>query len=334
MRWLRAIGVVVLVPIVLLLLLAGGSAVISPPGEGKPLADQLNIPHRAVIAHRGASLLAPESTAPAYLLAREMNVDYLEADLQRTADGVIVVFHDDTLAEKTNVAQVFPGRENDLIETFTYEELQRLDAGSWFNDAFPQLARPSFEGLRILTLEELVDIALAVEDGPGLYLETKAADRHAGYEEDIVRILREAGFIDEWGDAAGAAEGRARVIFQSFYPESLAELARLAPGVPRVLLVSSEIEAEQGWSTLLEVAAAEAHAVGPVGFLAWPWNVGAAHRAGLVVHPYVINVPWQMRLLSYFGADGLITDAPHVALPVYAGREAPDTEALFRAIGY
>src|SRR5690625_3942749 len=131
-----------------------------------------------------------------------MNVDYLEADLQQTADGVIVVFHDDTLAEKTNVAEVFPGREHDLIETFTYDELMQLDAGGWFNAAFPELARPSFEGLRIITLEELIDIAMAVDDGPGLYLETKAADRHAGYEEDIVEMLRNAGVVASSGSGA------------------------------------------------------------------------------------------------------------------------------------
>lgn len=332
--WLRAVAVVLTLPVGLVLVAAAASAVLSPPGGGKFLAEQLNVPYRAVIAHRGASALAPESTEPAYLLARAMGADYLEADLQRTADGVIVVFHDDTLAEKTNVAQVFPGRENDPIETFTYEELLQLDAGSWFNAAFPERARPSFAGLRILTLQELVGIAPVDEDGPGLYLELKAAHRHAGYEEEIVRILREAGFIDEQGNPARAGDGRARVVFQSFYPESLASLQRLAPGVPRVLLISSEMEAEQGWSNVLETAASTAHAIGPIGYLAWPWNVGAAHRAGLVVHPYVINLPWQMRLLAYFGADGLFTDAPHVALPVYAGRQAADAETLLRAIGY
>lgn len=334
MRWLRVLTIVLAIPIVVSLLAVITSIILSPPGGGRRLAENLHIPHRAVIAHRGASYRAPEATPPAYLLAREMGVDYLEADLQRTADGVIVVFHDDTLKDRTNVAQVFPGRENDLIETFTYDELMQLDAGSWFNEAFPELARPSFAGLRIMTLQELVDIAAAVEDGPGLYLETKAADRHAGYEEEIVRILKEAGFIADPGTAPNAGRRRAPVIFQSFYPESLVELERLAPDVPRVLLISTETEAEHGWDNLLDVARKEAHAVGPIGFLAWPWNVGQAHRAGLVVHPYVINLPWQMQLMSFFGADGLISDVPEVALQVYGGRGAVDVDALFVRIGY
>lgn len=336
MRWLRMLAIVLSVPAALLLLAVVVSVALSPPGAGRRPAKELGVPHRAVIAHRGASYWAPEATLPAYLLAREMGVDYLEGDLQRTKDGVIVVFHDDTLADKTNVAHVFPGRENDPIETFTYEELMQLDAGSWFNEAFPDRARPSFAGQRILTLEELIDVAKAVEGGPGLYLETKSAHRHAGYEEEIVRILREAGYIAAPGATAGAVSSAvsAPLMFQSFVPESLVELKRLAPDVPRVLLVSTEIEAERGWDRLLEFAAAEAHAVGPIGFLAWPWNVGKAHRAGLIVHPYTINLAWQMRLLAFFGVDGVFTDAPDLALELYGHRRDVDIEALFEAIGY
>lgn len=332
-RWVRVLALLLSVPVALLLVALVVSIIMSPPGGGKHLAAGLHVPHRAVIAHRGASHLAPESTLPAYLLAREMGVDYLEADLQRTADGAIVVFHDDTLAEKTNVAQVFPGRENDLIETFTYDELMQLDAGSWFNTAFPDMARPSFEGLRILTMRELIDISTATDDGPGLYLETKAADRHAGYEETIVDMLRDAALVTSVG-AGDSGSSKAPVIFQSFYPESLAELKRLAPHVPRVLLISLETEADSGWDYLAALAATEGHAIGPIGFLAWPWRVGPAHRAGLIVHPYVINVPWQMRLLSFFGADGFFTDVPEVALQVYGGRDPIDVDALFETIGY
>ena len=50
---------------------------------GKELAERLGVPRPAVVAPRGASDVAPEDTAPAYLLARELAVDYLELDLQR-----------------------------------------------------------------------------------------------------------------------------------------------------------------------------------------------------------------------------------------------------------
>ena len=49
-----------------------------------------------VIAHRGASAYAPENTLPAFELAVRQGADMLELDVQRSADGVLVVFHDDT----------------------------------------------------------------------------------------------------------------------------------------------------------------------------------------------------------------------------------------------
>jgi len=49
-----------------------------------------------VIAHRGASAYAPENTLRAFELAVRQGADMCELDVQRTADGVLVVFHDDT----------------------------------------------------------------------------------------------------------------------------------------------------------------------------------------------------------------------------------------------
>ena len=89
------------------LLFLGVGAVIYGRTGGKELAERLGVPRPAIIAHRGASYFAPEETAPAYLLAREMGVDYLELDLQRTKDGVLIALHDDDLRRTTNVAGCF-----------------------------------------------------------------------------------------------------------------------------------------------------------------------------------------------------------------------------------
>lgn len=335
MRFLRIAGIVVAVPVALVLIALLVSVIMSPPGAGQKTATALGAPYRAVVAHRGASHLAPEGTAPAYLLAREMGADYLEADLQRTADGVIVVFHDDTLARTTDVAKVFPGREDDFIETFTYDELMQLDTGSWFNEQFPERARPSFTGERILTLEQLLNIAASGTHRSGLYLETKASERHTGYEVQIVDMLRDKHWLAPAGTAAPATTATgSKVIFQSFNPSSLEQLQQLAPHTARVLLISTETEAEHGWDNLLNVAVDTGHGIGPIGFLAWPWNTGAAHKRGLIVHPYTINASWQMRLLTLFGVDGIFTDRPEVALEVFGRVDHVDIEALFRSIGY
>ena len=70
--------------------------------------------------------------------------DYIECDLQKTADGVILALHDESLLRTTNVETIYPNRENDYVSSFTYDELLKLDIGSWFNEANPEQARESF----------------------------------------------------------------------------------------------------------------------------------------------------------------------------------------------
>ena len=134
------------------------------------------IPSHAVMAHRGSTYWAPEETESAWRWARETGADYLESDLQCTKDGVILANHDENLTRTTDIEAVFGDRIPDSRisfyeslgfssadavaqflrdkETFRpfyaasyyYAELLMLDAGSWFNAANPDRARPAFEG--------------------------------------------------------------------------------------------------------------------------------------------------------------------------------------------
>ena len=92
-----------------------------------------------VCAHRGARSIAPENTLMALEQARQCGADLWETDIQLTSDGVPVIFHDDTLERTTDIAAVeeFRGRSPWRLADFSCEELQRLDAGSWFLTADP-----------------------------------------------------------------------------------------------------------------------------------------------------------------------------------------------------
>ncbi len=312
MRAVKSLLSVVVIMVVFAALMMGVSYLISPPGNGEILAANLNIPYPLVAAHRGLSYDAPESTVEAYIQARDSGAHFLEADLQRTGDGVIVAFHDDNLSRTTNVEDVFPGREREPLYMFTYEELQQLDAGSWFNEAYPERAGEEYTGLKIITLDELIDIAEEGHVTPGLYLETKNAQHYPNIEEDIVKILHSRGWINQEGIIDNA-----QVIFQSFHYESLQLLKELAPDVTRVLLINQEMVKRQGFNELLDIAVDTAHGIGPVGYISWPWNIRKAHKLGLIVHVFTINAPWQMHLIRYFGADGIFTDRSNIALDIY-----------------
>ncbi len=70
------------------------------------------------IAHRGASAQAPENTVDAVQLAWEQNADAVEVDVQLSADGRIVVFHDFDTLRLTG--------QSGLVKESTWEELQQL----------------------------------------------------------------------------------------------------------------------------------------------------------------------------------------------------------------
>ncbi|MBX7058721.1 MAG: hypothetical protein K1X75_11705 [Leptospirales bacterium] len=318
---MRVARVVLLVIAILLALAPVVSAWISPPRAGQDHSEALGIPYRAVVAHRGLSYHAPEETEPAYVAARELGADYLEGDVQRTRDGVLILLHDDTLERTTNVSAIYPGRVAQTVDQFTWAELERLDAGSWFNASYPERAREKYVGLKVLRLERLLDLARSGSHSPGIYLETKAASRFPGIEEQLIAMLRARGWI---GAAAAASESgpRARLILQSFEADSLRKLAALAPEVPRVYLIDQDMVKAQGWAPLLQEAGALGSGIGPVGYEAWPWRTGPAHSAGLIVHPYTIDKAWQMRLLAFFGADGFFTNRAELQL-VLEGRRDP-----------
>jgi len=208
---------------------------------GRALAAKIGVPWPAVIAHRGASFDAPEETVPAYTLARELGADYLEMDIQRTKDGVLIALHDNTLERTTNIAEVYPQRTKDPLNTFTLEEIKRLDAGSWFNTAHPDRARASYAGLKILTLDEVMDIAEGGKNKPGLYIETKVPSQFPGIEEDLKNKLEQRGWLTERPAAekgyVNVANMPGRVMLQTFEKPSLELLQKSMPDTPKVLLL-------------------------------------------------------------------------------------------------
>lgn len=181
---------------------------------------QSQMPEHAVIAHRGTIFWAPELTEAAFRWARNSGADYLELDVHRTKDGHLVVMHDKTLKRTTNVGEIFPGREDDPVETFMLGEILQLDAGTAFNQKNPEQARHSFSSEKVLVFEDVFRIAegkrikrnpdgsrlFSISDEgeyhfeyeadpadngnrPGIYIETKSSQSYSGLEEQVYQAL-------------------------------------------------------------------------------------------------------------------------------------------------
>ena len=95
-----------------------------------------------VIAHRGASLNAPENTMASFNLAVEVGAHAIELDAKLSRDAEVVIVHDSTL-ERTTAG-------TGTVRSHTVMELRALDAGSHFGE--------SFAGERVPILADVFDI--------------------------------------------------------------------------------------------------------------------------------------------------------------------------------
>lgn len=246
-----------------------------------------------VIAHRGASGHAPEHTFAAWDAALEMGADYIEQDLQMTADGVLVVLHDETLDRTTG------GRCRGRVRARKLADIAGCDVGSWFNDAFPGRARPDFADLRIPTLEEVFERYVG---RARFYIETKKPRAAPGMEAELIRLIRRHALVRN-------TDGLPTVIAQSFSPASLRTLHALEPRLALVRLFGRH---HTGFTLRHQLRKAAPHAfgIGPSRFDVDERLVRSAHAAGLVVHPWTVNDPADIRRLEHIGVDGIFTDFP------------------------
>ena len=128
-----------------------------------------------ITAHRGASVFYPENTMSAFRGAKELGADWVELDVQQSKDGQIIVSHD------TNFSRVAGVDANTW--DMTYEEIEKLDAGSFFSK--------EFAGEKIPLLSEVVQFAK--ENNMKLNIELKPTGHETDFEKDVIDIINEAG---------------------------------------------------------------------------------------------------------------------------------------------
>lgn len=91
-----------------------------------------NVKPPYLIAHRGASSLAPENTLYSFQKAFLLGAKFCELDVQLTKDAKVVVLHDRSLLRTTNVLEVYPKRSFFHVDEFDFQELAKLSSGRWF----------------------------------------------------------------------------------------------------------------------------------------------------------------------------------------------------------
>ncbi len=188
-----------------------------------------------VFGHRGACGYRPENTLESFELAFQQGADAIECDIVPTADGQLVLRHENDLADTTDVADHVEFRskfragithgargESWFAEDFTLAELKRLRAKERLADIRPGSAK--FDGqFEIPTVDEL--LAAPFAEGKTLILEVKHGTYFKSIGHDIAVIL--AGKIRE----SGVLSRNVKLIFESFNLAVLMDLKRECAGM-------------------------------------------------------------------------------------------------------
>ena len=235
-----------------------------------------------IIAHRGASRVAPENTLAAFNAAVQLGADAIELDAKLSADGVIVVHHDSTLDRTTSGFGP--------VSSKTLSELRRLDAGMKFEG--------KFAGERIPTLKEVLE---AVGEKVLVNVElTNYAQPLDALPNVAISLVRDLGL-------------ERRVIFSSFNPVALMRAKRIAADIPVGLLL---MPVEPRWVRGLLQKVTQHEALHLEDGLVNAEAVAREHANGRVVNVWTVNDAERMRDLVNMGVDGLITDVPDQARKV------------------
>lgn len=230
-----------------------------------------------VMGHRGVKGHAPENTLASIALAADMGVRWVEFDVKLTADGKLILFHDDRLERTTN------GRG--AVAARTLAEIRLLDAGRWFSANFTGEKVPTFEEAMALCAKRGLGANVEIKPCPGREAETGAA---------VAKAV-----------AGRSANGSVPSFVCSFSAESLAAARDAAPQVPRALLT---LNFPRDWAARLEQ-------LGCANFHVLDRRLNEARirdvrEAGYRVLSYTVNKGERARRLLSWGVESIITDYP------------------------
>lgn len=226
-------------------------------------------------AHRGFSYAAPENTIYAFEEAIRIGSDYIELDVQQSADGKLVVIHDTTLDRTTDGT----GKVSD----YTYEELSGLSCGSWFR-------KGDFSDAGIMLLEEVLELA----DGEILLnIEIKKD----GNEEDTARKAAELLELYDMTDSC---------YITSFSYQALKAAKKTDSSIKTGLITN--VAAAAVYSQLRDIDAVS------VNYIFVNQNVvSSAHRSGKQIFVWTVNKSDDIERMISLGVDNIITDRPDIA---------------------
>ena len=242
-----------------------------------------------VIAHRGGWGLWPENTLYAFRKAGDLGADVLEMDIRRTADGVLVALHDETVDRTTD--------GSGPVAALTLPQLQRLDAGYRWSPDGGKTHPHRGQGLTVPSLREIFSAL------PGARMNLEIKTRDAALSKPLCELIREHRMEH-------------LVVVASFGQDAMDAFRSACPGVATAATAEEARRFFRLATLFLEALfepRAEALQVperrGSLEVLS-PRFVSAARRLNLKIDVWTVSEPEDMKRLIALPVDGIMTDYP------------------------
>lgn len=232
-----------------------------------------------IMAHRGSSGTHPENTLPAFSEAIRVGADGIELDVHLSSDQELIVMHDETVNRTTN--------GKGAIVDKTLAELKKLNAGSWFDEAFT--------ATKIPTLKEVLNLLILREYRGFLNIEIKTDKYH--YPE-IERITSQTMTSQAWPFEYG---------YSSFNLETLAMVHELEPQTQLNYIVSTD-----NVSVITGLDTDFIQGIHPK--LDWVLHQKSIHELGKPIRPWTVNRDEDFYASFQKQVSGVITDFPEKGL--------------------
>jgi glycerophosphoryl diester phosphodiesterase len=237
-----------------------------------------------IIAHRGASIDAPENTLGAFRLAWEQGADGIEGDYHLSADGKVVCIHDDNTKRIAGIEK--------LVKATNYADLEKLDIGSWMGTAW--------RGERIALLD---DVLAMVPKDKLVFVEFKSGPEIV---EPAVKVLEESSLAKD------------QIVIISFNAEVIAACKQKMPEIKCHLLTDYKQQDDGTWKPSVDevIASLRRARADGLGSEARPEVVNRQfidrlRAAGFgEFHVWTVNDAATARFYQQLGAWAITTDCP------------------------
>jgi glycerophosphoryl diester phosphodiesterase len=230
------------------------------------------------IGHRGAKGYEPENTFVSFQKALDMQVDGIELDVHLSADGEIIVIHDETIDRTTN--------GKGFVNALSLRELKafRID-GKYDPRHLAELAQ------QIPTLKEVFDL---VNQDCFINIELKSYEATDKVVSLIEKYVTKKGWKYD------------RFLVSSFDWNALQQVAFLNDKIPIGVLTETDLDLALAFAKFIQ-----AKSIHPHFHLLTKENTAQIQEKGLQVFPWTINELEDIQKIKTFNVNGIITDFPN-----------------------